>query len=65
MLIFNVIEKMLIFYCIVQGSTYGNVKSCKVRLFNDNIVERNFMLPNIGKTMVPKKIHDCPTLYVD
>ena len=53
------------FIVTTEGSTSGNVKSCRVRLFNDNIAESNFMLPNEGKRVVPKKNHDCPTLYVD
>ena len=54
------LKKRGFFIITAKGSTSGNVKRCKVQLFNDNIVESSFMLPNGGKIVSPKKFMIVP-----
>ena len=46
----------------VEGSTSRHFQSCRLRLFNEHIVEGNSLTQNRGSTLIPIKLHNCSTL---
>ena len=46
----------------VEGSTSHHFQSCRLRLFNEHVVEGNSLTQNRGSTLIPIKLHNCSTL---